>query len=101
MNQPTSPMKCLIAVVFFLLLSATGSLLAQDTTKSKQSTGQTAAPAKNTAPTSETKDTSPVINKIAVSDPGMPVEKPTSTKRSSSGKSADKKKRNSSGVNPK
>jgi hypothetical protein len=95
-------MKTVTKLFTLLLITFTGTLMAQDTVSRPKSSQQPAPVVKTPAPANNHSEQNPVINKIAVSDPGMPPEKPAnSTKRASSGKSTEKKKKQNSAVTPK
>lgn len=96
-------MKVFLLLITNLFLFSAVYAQAQDTTARKQPSGQvspaatkTVTPAKNNNPA----EPSPVINKIAVSDPGMPPEK-NSTTRDSNVKQARKKKKSRTEATPK
>lgn len=83
-------MKFLLSFITPLLVCVAVSVQAQDTAR-KQPTNP---PAKTTTPakSNEPAAPNPIINKIAVSDPGMPAEKPVN---SSKNREAKRKKKTS------
>lgn len=89
-------MKTLLSALVITLCSFAASAQTtapQDTTKKTKQNSP--SPAKNKS------ETGPVINRIAVSDPGMPAEKDTaSSKRSGTAKPAEKKKSKSTKGTP-
>lgn len=91
-------MKILFPLLTSSLFLITASVQAQDTTSRKPQP----APSK-VATTGQNTDTNPIINKIAVSDPGMPPERPASTTKSAGTKpkEKEKKRKGNSGVTPK
>lgn len=93
-------MKFTLPILAAALVLTFSSSQAQDTATRKKQPPQP-APGR-TAATGETKDTNPIINKIAVNDPGMPPERPASTtKGTTTPKPKEKRKRGNSGVTPK
>ncbi len=90
-NQKSYPMRSAIAILTFALLLITASAQAQDTARKQQPN----PPAKTANPAPAPGQTNPPpANKIAVSDPGVPVEKPTTnTSKRSTAKPVAKKKK--------
>ena len=105
-TQDSAPVNNLIAVsdpgvpIQNTAPSSTGS-------QNQQNSQQNAPPApKQAAPSNapKTQDGPPVNNKIAVSDPGVPVESKPATSKKAAAKPTDKKKKSSgsgTGVTPK
>ena len=92
-------MKLILPLVTSALLLLATSVQAQDTASRKAQPAP--VPVKNVATNGgRTGDTNPVVNKIAVSDPGMPPEKPTSTSKNAATKPKERKKRGHDGVSP-
>ena len=109
-------MKFILAILTCLLFLFTASAQGQDTTVRKpQSNKRESTPSRQypadkktssvaPAPSSNSNDqpdSNPAINKIAVSDPGMPAEKPETSKSNNSTNPKERKKKSKAEVSPK